>query len=120
MHEVFVYGTLRRGERNFDLLRGATFVREARTVPRYTLYSLGAHPGLGEDGDTAVVGEIFAVDVATLARLDALEDHPNWYVRKAIALADGSSVEGYVLPSRFTEGLDVIAEGDWVRYRRLS
>lgn len=120
MHEIFVYGTLRRGERNAALLSGAQRLREVRTAPQYTLYALGSHPGLGEQGATAVVGEVYAVDAPTLARLDALEDHPHWYERKAIALADGSSVEGYVLPERFTAGLPVIADGDWVRYRRLS
>lgn len=115
---VFVYGTLRRGESNHALLAAATFVREARTPPAFTLFAFDGHPGMGDGGTTAVAGECFDVDDVTLAALDQLEDHPRWYQRRTIVLDDGEAVCTYILPTRFTEGRAVIASGDWARWRR--
>lgn len=115
---VFVYGTLRRGEANHHLLTTAEFVREARTAPAFTLYAFDGHPGMGDTGTTAIVGECFDVDASTLAALDALEDHPRWYQRREVSLEDGELVAMYILPPHFTEGRAVIPGGDWVRWRR--
>jgi gamma-glutamylaminecyclotransferase len=115
---VFVYGTLRGGEANHHLLATATFVRDARTPPAFTLYAFEGHPGMGDGGTSAIVGECFDVDEATLAMLDELEDHPRWYQRRSLALEDGEVVLAYVLPPHFTEGRAVIPGGDWVHWRR--
>src|SRR5690606_19616506 len=98
-YRVFVYGTLRRGEANHRLLERATFLREARTIPAFSLRDLGAFPGLFAGGHTPVVGEVYEVDAATLARLDRLEGHPSFYRREPIALDDGERVEAYLLPA---------------------
>lgn len=110
---LFVYGTLLRGESNHALLAGAHFVRNASTPPAYTLYALDGHPGMGDEGVTSVQGEVFDVDAPTLARLDGLEGHPDWYRRTPILLSDSERVETYLLPARFTAGRAVIADGDW-------
>ncbi|MBX3174853.1 MAG: gamma-glutamylcyclotransferase [Gemmatimonadaceae bacterium] len=115
---LFVYGTLLRGELNYGLLAEARFVRPAATPPAYTLYALDGHPGMGDEGVTGVLGEVFDVDATTLQALDALEGHPDWYVRRPIVLADGERVETYILPARFTAQRAVIEDGDWRRWRR--
>jgi gamma-glutamylaminecyclotransferase len=115
---VFVYGTLRRGEANHQLLASAAFVREARTPAAYTLYAFDGHPGMGIGGTDHVMGELFDVDDATLAQLDVLEDHPRWYQRTSLVLEDGDTVVTYVLPPHFTAGRATIAGGDWVAWRR--
>lgn len=75
MTHVFVYGTLKRGGSNHLFLAGQHFVGEARTIPGFTLYSLGDYPGMVRaPGDTAgVTGELWSVDDACLAELDRLE-----------------------------------------------
>jgi len=75
MTTVFVYGTLKRGGSNHLFLTAQRFIGEARTVPGFTLYSLGEYPGMVRaSGDTAgVTGELWSVDDATLAELDRLE-----------------------------------------------
>ena len=78
---VFVYGTLRQGEANHGLLRGAKYLGTHRTQRRYTMRDLGAYPAIVEGGVTAVVGEVYAMDKKTLARLDRLEDCPEEYSR---------------------------------------
>lgn len=111
---VFVYGTLRRGEGNHRLLVGARFVGEARTEPSFTLCDLGAYPAMLEGGATSIVGEVYEVDERTLDALDRLEGHPRYYRRAPIALADGESVEAYLLPADRAWGpTRTIDGGDW-------
>jgi gamma-glutamylcyclotransferase (GGCT)/AIG2-like uncharacterized protein YtfP len=75
MTTVFVYGTLKRGGGNHAFLAGQRYLGDARTVPGFTLYSLGDYPGLVRaPGDTAgVTGELWVVDYDCLAELDRLE-----------------------------------------------
>ena len=75
MNTIFVYGTLKRGGSNHLFLRGQKFLGDARTIPGFTLYSLGDYPGMVRaPGDTAgVTGEIWSVDDDCLAELDRLE-----------------------------------------------
>lgn len=56
-------------------LHGQKFLGEARTVPGFTLYSLGDYPGMVRaPGEThGVTGEVWSVDEACLAELDRLE-----------------------------------------------
>lgn len=114
---VFVYGTLLAGEGNHRLLATAKLIGEARTEPAFELRDLGAFPGLVRGGAYAVVGEVYAVDTETLARLDVLEGHPRFYRRTCIALADGTHVETYLLTPEQVEGRPVIVSGNW-RSRR--
>ena len=88
---LFVYGTLKRGGANHGWLDGQTLLGPARTGPGVTLYSLGEYPGLvTEPSDRdGVVGELWAVDAACLARLDAFEGVPEkLYARESVRLAE--------------------------------
>ena len=75
MTTLFLYGTLKRGGSNHLFLAGQRFLGLARTVPGFTLYSLGDYPGMVRaPGDTAgVTGELWEVDDGCLAELDRLE-----------------------------------------------
>ena len=112
-HLVFTYGTLLRGEANHDLLARARFVAEARTEPCFELFDLGPFPAMSVRGQTAVVGELYAVDDATLARLDRLEGHPSFYQRTQILLDDGQMVETYLMQRTRMRGRVLIPSGDW-------
>ena len=112
-HLVFTYGTLLRGEVNHDLLIRARFVAEARTEPRFDLFDLGPFPAMSAGGETAVLGEVYAVDDATLARLDRLEGHPRLYQRTQIRLDDGQEVQTYLMERSRMRGRVVIRSGDW-------
>lgn len=74
-HLVFVYGTLKRGGSNHAQIAGQLCLGLARTAPGFTLYSLGEYPGLVADpaDRSGVSGELWSVDSAALARLDAFE-----------------------------------------------
>lgn len=114
MSALFVYGTLMRGEHHHEELAGAEFLGEATTLAAYELVLVDYFPALLKDGATAVRGELYRVDGATLARLDALEEVPHYYVREAIALADGRSAQTYVMPrERIAEGCARIHSGSF-------
>jgi gamma-glutamylcyclotransferase (GGCT)/AIG2-like uncharacterized protein YtfP len=95
---LFVYGTLMRGEHHHDVIEAAHFVGEARTLPAYDFVLIDYYPALIPGGSRAIHGELYDVDAATLAALDALEDVPALYLRERITLADGQSAETYLLP----------------------
>lgn len=112
-HAVFVYGTLQRGERHHHLLAGARFGGRSRTPPRFTLVDMGGYPAMIECGVTAVEGEVWEVDDATLGALDALEEHPRFYRRVSLELADGRETLAYVLPHDLARGASEIRSGRW-------
>ena len=80
---VFVYGTLKRGYWNHDLLSTAPFVGEAISVDDFRMGNVGSFPEiqLAEIGDQAgrVTGEIYDVDEWTLQSLDRLEANGRMY-----------------------------------------
>ncbi|MBI2571871.1 MAG: gamma-glutamylcyclotransferase [Candidatus Schekmanbacteria bacterium] len=116
-HKIFVYGTLRRGECRWPALEHSEYLGEAVTEASFELADLGPFPGLVRGGATPVVGECYRVDDATLARLDTIEQHPRFYVREAVKLADGTMAMAYLLNQEQTQGAPRIASGDWVRHR---
>ena len=126
MHRVFTYGTLLRGEYNHRVIEPGTFIREAQTADEFLLYHLGGFPGMtvpepSSDYAARVVGEVYDVDDETLAMLDRLEGHPDFYIRTKIELADGEEVWTYLLPSdrlRWRPEPRVIVSGDWRKAKR--
>jgi gamma-glutamylcyclotransferase (GGCT)/AIG2-like uncharacterized protein YtfP len=111
---LFVYGTLMRGEFHHATLASADFEREATTAPCFQLRLVDYYPALLLHGLLAVRGELYAVSAQTLAQLDLLEEVPALYVRRAIALEDGSYAEAYVLrPERLPADSPPIPSGDF-------
>ncbi len=97
---IFVYGTLMRGDCRHSALSGQEFFGEARTVASYRMYDVGTYPALIEDAHgLEIEGEVWRVDSACRARLDAVEGvDEGLYARRPIRLQppfDASSVEAY-------------------------
>lgn len=119
---VFVYGTLRRG--------GSNDITRLRPAPRFVgaaqvagvLYHLGAYPGVLLGGDQWVMGEVYAIEPALEAVLDAIEgvvDQPgDEYIRREVAVR----VEGqlltclvYEINPLYARAAPVIPQGDWLK-----
>jgi len=112
MHQqVFVYGTLLTGEVNNHLLAGANLLGLHRTEPCFTMYALGAYPGLVKGGNTGIAGEVYRVGAKDLERLDRLEDYPRLYDRILIPSPFGRAWI-YLYRGRIN-GRPVICSGDW-------
>jgi gamma-glutamylcyclotransferase (GGCT)/AIG2-like uncharacterized protein YtfP len=96
---VFVYGTLKQGYGNhYRLLRGSEFFGQGTTASKFRMLDAG-FPVLIPDEECGkhVVGEVYRVDAATLARLDQLEGEGHMYDRKTTTvelapLANGRAV----------------------------
>jgi gamma-glutamylaminecyclotransferase len=111
---VFVYGTLKQGFRNFHVNRGRRVAGDFVTALPFALYVIGEFglPWLvaAPEGGQPVAGQVFEVDAATLADMDALEriDEPGWYRRTTIAVqprGGGPTIEALVYlgsPSRLS------------------
>lgn len=83
-HRVFVYGTLKREGSNNPLLAGSEFLGEAVTVAAYKMVATSFPVIMPDPDGRPVAGEVYAVDDATLARLDQLEREGRSYDRVTI------------------------------------
>lgn len=122
LHNLFVYGTLRRGGRNNFFLEGrGAFRGVTKTRDPYVMGSFGFCPFITfpEDVDQGVqiVGELWEVPSWTLAEIDRLESHPDLYKRERIPLIQGSTAWTYLFPY-FPSKCSEITSGDWGK--RLS
>ncbi|RYZ10253.1 MAG: gamma-glutamylcyclotransferase [Myxococcales bacterium] len=109
--QLFVYGSLKRGGRHHEELRGSRFLAAVRTAPGYELTTLKVGPP-GEPGEpgepsaneyhalvpapgqaASVPGELFEVPVELLPLLDQFEGED--YVRKEVRLEPPAQAVGH-------------------------
>ncbi len=81
---LFVYGTLMKNNR-----KGQTYLDDAKflgeyTLKGYALYDLGYYPGIVEDNNEMVKGELYAVSVDKLPDIDSYEGEGDLYKRKSV------------------------------------
>ena len=103
-HRLFIYGTLKRSERNAHRMAAARYLRDA--VTRDAVFSMGLYesktfqgrstPDVRAGGTMRLSGELYEVDDALLAELDAFERVGIEYVRTTVVLDDGSAAEIYL------------------------
>lgn len=81
--ELFVNGTLMRGEALHQNLSACQFLRTAQTVPHYRLFLLGdgTYPGMirASHGGGSIAGELYAVPGAQVEAIFAREP-PHLYL----------------------------------------
>ncbi len=79
---VGVYGTLKKGHYNHDLLKHCEFIG-TKEISHLKLYTLGGFPGVkqSDSPDDKVMMELYKVDMQTLEELDWLEGIPYLYRR---------------------------------------
>jgi 23S rRNA (cytidine1920-2'-O)/16S rRNA (cytidine1409-2'-O)-methyltransferase len=112
---LFVYGSLRRGQRYQTELEGASYLRPARTRAELTLHDLGEYPALMEGGSTSISGELYRLSRAQLDAIDRFEDHPRLFRRAKLQLEDGTRAWAYFGVAAEIRSHPVVAHGDWAR-----
>ena len=95
-HMVFVYGSLKRGFSNHNLLEGSKFYGVTETVCRnFRMHPLlGSFPAVTAAADDAyaIMGELYEIDTATMMRLDYLEGNGSLYTRQLVSVYNGSEI----------------------------
>ncbi len=61
------------------------------------MVDLGDYPAVLDDAVSEIVGEVWEVDQASLARLDELEGYPRLYTRRVVELRSGNNAWMYIL-----------------------
>jgi gamma-glutamylcyclotransferase (GGCT)/AIG2-like uncharacterized protein YtfP len=93
---LFVYGTLKRGCWNHDLVSGSEYLGGG-VVRGYTLLVDGIPYAVPSPKNCLVRGELYRVDWATVRRVDRLEGHPEWYKRTLVRVeTKEGTVEAYM------------------------
>lgn len=110
---VFVYGTLMRGEGAHSYLSKAEFVGEYRLC-NYAIYDLGWYPGIRPKKGSIVYGEVYAVDDRMLRDMDRYEGEGSLYHRTPVVVESDSGTVNAVayVYAREIHG-DEIAGGKW-------
>ncbi len=110
-HVVFVYGTFMKGETHHGVLAQSRFLGPATSLPAYDLEQIDDYPAMIPGGSTAIRGELYEVDDATLSKLDAIEEVPVYYLRETITLANGTVAQTYLMPRERVQGSSPIPSG---------
>jgi gamma-glutamylcyclotransferase (GGCT)/AIG2-like uncharacterized protein YtfP len=108
---VFVYGTLKRGEKNHHWLEGASWQGEAE-LSGVLLHDLGPFP-MAVIGEGTAIGEVYGVEEHGLARLDELEGYPRLYDRQMLSLNDGRQAWVYLGRLRQVRHAPLVVGGSW-------
>ena len=82
---VFVYGTLKRGQRNHHYLLQADYVGLHLTDECFCMFAFDDYPAVTHGGCDAISGEIYRVNPLQFQMLDELEQYPRFYQRIEIA-----------------------------------
>lgn len=126
-HKVFVYGTLRKNERNHHLIQNAKLLAE-QAWTKGTLFDTGYYyPAIKRSNENVVYGELFEVNDSDLARLDLLEGYNpnesnNLYTRvtQKIYTDNGSTLAYVYVMEDETMLQKQIVSGDWKVHQLLK
>lgn len=119
--KIGVYGSLRQGMRNHDLLKTSPLIETKTITVPFKMVSFGGYPALipDENRNHDVVFEIYEVNNDVYRNVEMLEGYPDFYQK---AWQTDGGFEYYFVPdvekyyaSRFEDEEHII---DWVEYQK--
>jgi len=118
---VFVYGTLMKGERNHSAYLCEADLLGDATLEGYDIYDLGSYPGI-VPGSGTVYGELYEIHEEDVKLMDYLEDEGRLYKRVEVevfakSFNDMEKAYAYVY-LHSVEGCEKV-EGRWTRKFRV-
>ena len=95
--QLFVYGTLLKGEANHDVYLSDAKPLGQAVLNRYALYDLGSFPGICLSDSDSVKGEVYEVSDDTIRCLNRLEGEGSLYLLKKVTVANncGDRIDAY-------------------------
>lgn len=109
--DLFVYGSLIRGEINHDLLDNAEYIADD-AIADADLFNLGPYP-MFVPGTGILYGECYHIPLTIIPKLDRLEDHPHFYQRRWIQCLSGQTRLVYQGFASHIKGCPQIVSGSW-------
>jgi gamma-glutamylcyclotransferase (GGCT)/AIG2-like uncharacterized protein YtfP len=109
---LFVYGSLKRGQRAHHLLQGLPWLGQA-WLPGACLHDLGPFP-MAVLGEGRIQGELYGVGESDLAALDRYEAAPRLYQRQWLSLEDGRGAWVYLGRPHQVRHVAPLASGCWL------
>ena len=109
---LFVYGSLKRGQRAHHLLQGLPWLGQA-WLPGACLHDLGPFP-MAVPGEGRIQGELYGVGEADLEALDRYEGAPRLYQRHWLTLEDGRGAWVYLGRPHQVRHVAPLASGCWL------
>ena len=113
MNRLFVYGSLKQGFHNAGYLASASYLGDFETQNIYTMYNFGNYPGVTAQGNSAIFGEVYAVDQIQFAAIDKLEGYPDFYQREIIRTAYGEAWI-YIVNASLCINKKTVLSGQWL------
>lgn len=129
MTELFVYGTLRYGERNHAYLNGATLVNKQCRVKGSLYETKNNYPVLVQSEASNVYGELYQITQKQLNKIDFLEGYKennanNLFERKKVTVINDQGVTTQAYTYMGYNGSinpnDMIKSGDWKVHKYLK
>jgi gamma-glutamylcyclotransferase (GGCT)/AIG2-like uncharacterized protein YtfP len=111
MNRLFVYGTLKRDQRNFHYMQAAEFIGRFSTESIFSMVVFDDYTAVCEQGRHAIDGEIYHVSDAQFRLLDELERYPDFYQRIVIPTHYGDAWM-YIVKAHLCQGKDLLP-GNW-------
>ena len=119
MFHIFVYGSLRKGMINHNLLNNmdAKYIGDYKTIENYYMIGLKSksYPYVIEENinndliKSPIYGEVYTISNEDILYLDGLEGHPYNYIREKInVISETNSINAYMYILRNEEMLDAI------------
>lgn len=113
MPKIFVYGSLKKGFHNSELLEDCVFLGEFKTKDYFRMLDLGSYPAVYfDESGFRVTGELYEIEDDMLRQVDYLEGYPKFYNRIEIELYDSEEKAFiyYFDASKFDEDSFVFVE----------
>ena len=121
MRKIGVYGSLRQGMYNHDLLQNSQLIETKTVSVPFKMVSLGRYPALIPDHESNndVVFEIYEIDDEIYRDVEILEGYPDYYKK---AWSGDGQFEYYYVPDDYkylvSRFLDEEHIPDWVEYMK--
>ena len=116
-HLLFVYGTLKHGFDNHNLIDGSYFVGTGRTVQRFAMYKQIVPYVTKAEAISPIHGELYRVHSSVLDMLDLFEGNPVWNCREQVEVVldqDHSTVIAWMYFNDTPQG-ELVPSGVYTR-----